>query len=715
MRAASPWLTVPAPRGKFRDARLRFAPGIQPIGETREIVRGPRRLSFAGSGYDGAMVDLGHEPPLVIGEAEDEAPIRRGVHWRWMTGTILTGFTSIFLMGGALMAALNDPNLFASLPDNTPGIVADNADGMKFGQKGDRMRPLDDVSSRQILQVSTVTRQDERDFIKLRPFAKITASLVAHKELADQVPKYDALSIFAANSSSDDAASSGGGSGAAADDRIYGANVDGEVSVKVTDFPVLAADIDNSVGLDTGAVEQLVRVAANFDSGGAHAGALPLANPAAYADDGDSMGDGTDDPFSALGVRITAENVSNVVKSGADDDTGQKIEEKYISVAKGESFRALLEENGIADEDIDQIVATLSALVDLNKMHVGQKIRLALAPSDADPSKQVPIRLSLYDNGAHQATVARTDSNTFVRADEPSIDEDTTIAEDDTSGTGDSGGLPRVYDAVYETAIEQQVPKPLIDQLIRIFSFDVDFQSRITPGDSMEVLHSLPDPNDKDASEPEVLYASITLGGVTKRFYRYRTGDDGYVDYYDDEGRSAKKFLMRKPMTIGIIRSGFGWRVHPILGYKRLHAGVDYAAPRMTPIMAAGNGVVEKAGPTSGYGNFTLIRHTNGYETGYGHQTSFAKGIVPGAHVRQGQIIGYVGSTGLSTGPHLHFEIRVNGSPVDPLRIRLPRGRVLEGDLLAGFEKERARIDALMQTQGAPAAKVASAAQAAGN
>ena len=273
--------------------------------------------------------------------------------------------------------------------------------------------------------------------------------------------------------------------------------------------------------------------------------------------------------------------------------------------------------------------------------------------------------------------------------------------------------MPHVYEALYETALEQQIPKSLIDELVRIFAFDVDFQARVSPGDALEVFHSMPDPADKEARDGEVLFAALTLGGVTKRFYRYRTGDDGVVDYYDEEGKSAKKFLMRKPMSLGIIRSGFGWRVHPILGYRRLHTGVDYAAPRMTPIMAAGNGIVEKAGPTSGYGNFVLLRHTNGYETGYGHQSSFAKGIVPGARVRQGQIIGYVGSTGLSTGPHLHFEIRVNGSPVDPLRIRLPRGRVLEGELLGGFERERERIDALLATPGATPAKVASAAAAA--
>ena len=159
---------------------------------------------------------------------------------------------------------------------------------------------------------------------------------------------------------------------------------------------------------------------------------------------------------------------------------------------------------------------------------------------------------------------------------------------------------------------------------------------------------------------------------------------------------------MRKPITGGVLRSGFGMRRHPILGYTRLHAGVDYAAPRMTPILAAGNGVVEKAGRTSGYGNLIVLQHTNGYETAYAHQTKFADGIRPGVRVRQGQIIGYVGSTGLSTGPHLHFEIRVNGKPVDPLRIRLPRGRVLENELLASFERERQRIDNLLGNQTVP-------------
>jgi len=153
---------------------------------------------------------------------------------------------------------------------------------------------------------------------------------------------------------------------------------------------------------------------------------------------------------------------------------------------------------------------------------------------------------------------------------------------------------------------------------------------------------------------------------------------------------------VRKPVLAGIMRSGFGLRRHPILGYTKMHTGVDWAAPGGTPIYASGNGTVEKVGWESGYGKYVRVRHTNGYETAYGHMTAYARGIDEGTRVRQGQVIGFVGSTGLSTGSHLHYEILVNGRFVDPMRIKLPRGRVLEGPMLAGFEKERERLDGIM-------------------
>jgi len=152
------------------------------------------------------------------------------------------------------------------------------------------------------------------------------------------------------------------------------------------------------------------------------------------------------------------------------------------------------------------------------------------------------------------------------------------------------------------------------------------------------------------------------------------------------------------------MRSGFGMRRHPILGYSKMHTGVDWAAPHGTPIFAAGNGLVERAGWESGYGKFILLRHPNGYETAYGHMTAFAKGIKEGKRVRQGQVIGFVGSTGLSTGAHVHYEIRINGRFVNPMRVKLPRGRALKGPALASFERERERIDAMV---GRPPPRVA--------
>jgi murein DD-endopeptidase MepM/ murein hydrolase activator NlpD len=196
------------------------------------------------------------------------------------------------------------------------------------------------------------------------------------------------------------------------------------------------------------------------------------------------------------------------------------------------------------------------------------------------------------------------------------------------------------------------------------------------------------------------MYASITVGGEARRYYRFQTPDDGIVDFYDEAGKSAKKFLVRKPMTGGIFRSGFGVRNHPILGFARVHTGVDWADDVGTPVFAAGNGVIISADWKGGYGRHIEIQHLNGYVTTYSHLSGFARGIEHGAKVRQGQVISYVGTTGLSTGPHLHYEVKINGNFVDPMRIKLPRGRELGGTILAEFERERQRIDGILGSSG---------------
>ena len=196
--------------------------------------------------------------------------------------------------------------------------------------------------------------------------------------------------------------------------------------------------------------------------------------------------------------------------------------------------------------------------------------------------------------------------------------------------------------------------------MVSIYAYDVDFQRKVQPGDSFDVLYA------EDANGDgtyEVRYASLNIGG-DQEILHFRTPDDGMYDYYDETGKSAKKFLVRKPVAEAVMTSPFGWRVHPLTHIKELHSGVDWAAPLGTPIFAAGNGTIEWIGPRGGYGKYVRIRHADGYETAYGHMTAFARGLEVGSRVRQGQIIGFVGSTGVSTGAHVHFEIWVN----EPLR-----------------------------------------------
>jgi murein DD-endopeptidase MepM/ murein hydrolase activator NlpD len=261
------------------------------------------------------------------------------------------------------------------------------------------------------------------------------------------------------------------------------------------------------------------------------------------------------------------------------------------------------------------------------------------------------------------------------------------------------GDLPSVYDGIYQAAYSYGMSAPMTKQLIRLLASDVDFQARLNPTDRLEVFFSQPDGDDQMSEDSELLYVAATFGGTTRNFYRFRSGD-GAVDYFDGEGRSAKQFLLRTPVPTGQFRSGFGARKHPILGYVKMHTGVDWSAPTGTPILAAGNGVIESSGWHGGYGRQTVIRHPNGYETSYNHQSAFANWVKPGAKVRQGQVIGYVGASGLATGAHLHYELIVNGTKVDPMRVRLPNGKILKGDDLLAFKKERERIDQLLTDDG---------------
>jgi murein DD-endopeptidase MepM/ murein hydrolase activator NlpD len=243
--------------------------------------------------------------------------------------------------------------------------------------------------------------------------------------------------------------------------------------------------------------------------------------------------------------------------------------------------------------------------------------------------------------------------------------------------------------------------------MIRMFSYKVDFQRDLHPGDSFEVYYDYYyTPEGQPAKYGAISYAMMTLSGKQITMYRFQPDPGEPAEYFDPKGQSAKGMLMKTPVDGARISSGFGSRFHPILGYTRMHKGVDFAVPTGTPVMAAGAGTVQFMGWGRGYGNFIKLDNGNGYATGYGHLSRFAPGMRRGARVRQGQIIAYSGMTGMATGPHLHYETFVHGTQVNPLSLKIAQGRQLVGKLLRQFQEKRLEIDNLV-ANAALEAKVA--------
>jgi murein DD-endopeptidase MepM/ murein hydrolase activator NlpD len=408
---------------------------------------------------------------------------------------------------------------------------------------------------------------------------------------------------------------------------------------------------------------------------------------------GDALGYAriVDAPFSTIEVRVVPENVTDLAKVD-QRAAGRLVEEREIVLKKGETLETALRSYGATPEQIQAITTALSARIRVAGLTEGQRLRIMIAPGPLLGDLRQIVRVLVLGEKGIEAIAATNDRGLFVSVMPPDDQDDprTSVAQEEEAEE-DRRGV-RLYESLYETAIKNELPRQTVDDLVRIFGYDIDFQRRVSPGDSFEIFFG----SDDEDGAPEVLYAALSVGGEARRVYRYQ-GEDGAVDYFDDAGRSLKKFLLRKPIADGILRSGFGARNHPILGYSRPHTGVDWANRIGTPIIAAGNGTVIKAQwDSGGYGRRVEIQHTNGYVTAYSHMSAFGKGVVAGNRVQQGQVIGYVGNTGLSTGPHLHYEVIINGSFVDPLKIRLPRGRELEGRGLAEFRRQREQIDELM-------------------
>jgi murein DD-endopeptidase MepM/ murein hydrolase activator NlpD len=671
---------------------------------------GLNHRSSRGGGYgrDAGIIDLGHEPPLSVDGSEAAVIDRRRVSVQWFSGTILTGLCGAALIGGAVFASLDGEMTFAKLPERVEGALrgAFGAnDRAATLHKSDRLPPSGEATAaRNVVRVSTVTRVGNRDVMRVRPFIRISGNLsMTTSDLSAKIPPFNAQRMLSDVGTSAPAASDDPNNPDAVEP-------DAEVSFVTKDLaPILpkaklAAVIpmdeivlrvrDASNWRSNGGVKYASLANATADASGARApGGLKLA----YATEGN-----VSDPYAGFETRVVPENVTLLPKTKEQVTGGNPTGERVHAVKKGDTVIAILREQGATAEEARAIAVTLGARGRDGGLKEGQKVRILMAP--AGPGQRLqPYRVIVANDAAIEAVAALSDLGKYVAVDVQSMNTAAETADNNSKDDDDNddGSGVRLYQSIYETALRNKVPPNVIEDMIRIYSYDVDFQRRVQPGDSFDVFFAGEDEGAASTEKSEVLFASLTVGGETKKYYRFQTPDDAVVDFYDESGKSAKKFLVRKPVNNAIMRSGFGSRRHPILGYVKMHTGVDWATSYGTPIFASGNGVVEAAGWEGGYGKYVKIKHNNGYETAYGHMSAFAKGLEVGKRVRQGQVIGFVGSTGQSTGAHVHYEILVNGRFVDPMRIKLPRGRSLEGGILTSFEKERDRLDGMMSGRGA--------------
>jgi murein DD-endopeptidase MepM/ murein hydrolase activator NlpD len=671
-----------------------------------------------GYGRETGIIDLGHEPPLSVDGSEAAVIDRRRVSVQWFSGTILTGLCGAALIGGAVFASLDGEMTFAKVPERVEGALrgAFGANDKTASlRKSDRLPPPGESSaSRNVVRVSTVTRVGSRDVMRVRPFIRISGNLsMTTSDLSAKIPPFNAQRMLndvgdAAPANSDDANSADA------------AEPDAEVTFVTKDLaPALPkAKLAAVVAIDD--VLMRVRDASNWRGGGSGV-RYTLANATAdasgaqpdlklaYATEGTVA-----DPYAGFETRVIPENVTLLPKTKEQATGGNSSGERVHVVKKGDTVTSILRDQGATPEEAKSIATTLGARGRDGGLKEGEKLRILMAPAGPGAGQRLqPYRVIVANDSAVEAVAALSDFGKYVAVDVQSMNNVPETADNKSDDDDDDDGTGvRLYQSIYETAMRNKVPSSVIDDMVRIYSYDVDFQRKVQPGDSFEVFFAGEDEGSTITEKNDVLFASLTVAGETKKYYRFQTPDDSVVDYYDETGKSAKKFLVRKPVNNAIMRSGFGSRRHPILGYVKMHTGVDWATAYGTPIFASGNGVVEVAGWEGGYGKYVKLKHNNGYETAYGHMSAFAKGMEPGKRVRQGQVIGFVGSTGQSTGAHVHYEILVNGRFVDPMRIKLPRGRSLDGQLLAGFEKERDRLDAQMNNRSS--ARVSDAAGTAG-
>ena len=375
--------------------------------------------------------------------------------------------------------------------------------------------------------------------------------------------------------------------------------------------------------------------------------------------------------------------ISNVYLKKTVNEIFNNLEPKFKKVTHkiidGESFDQILENYSVSRVEINNIKKKLSKKINLNKLNTNHKIQFTIDQTN-NVVKSFIFQISSTEKIYLTKNDEKNDFNQQIIL--TKLKKEILYKEN------------IILNSLYRSAVNKKIPANTIIEFARIYGFEVDFQRDIRKRDSFQIMYEVfKDDNGKIIETGEILFANLKLSGENNSlyFFEYKNGKG----HFDKNGKSSQKALMKTPINGARLSSPFGMRKHPIDGFNKMHRGTDFAAPMGTPIMASGNGVIKKAGWCGGGGNCVVIKHNSTYQTVYAHMSKFASGIRSGVRVKQGQIIGYVGSTGKSTGPHLHYEVIVNGKKINSQTLKLPSGKTLKGEERKIFETKKIKLDVL--------------------
>jgi len=418
-------------------------------------------------------------------------------------------------------------------------------------------------------------------------------------------------------------------------------------------------------------------------------------------------------PYSKENTKVLDADIQSAASEGENITTITKtpppepVDESF-TLQGGTTLAAELAQRGVPHSAAEALVAAIDPVLPTSQIKAGTKFDVTFDRQIDFYGREVtfPVSLSFDQAGKGTVTVDADEDGQFTASLENAGEEPKSqVAEKPVVAT-QFHSLSKVGASLYATAQDKKIPDYITAEFTHVFSYDVDFQRQVGAADTFELFYG--NPLSGSSAKRKVLHmARLVIDGEQRTFFRYTTAD-GLTDYFDETGRSASRALLKTPVSGAHLTSGFGVRIHPLLGYSKMHTGVDFGAASGTPIHAAGAGEIAQAGRESGYGNAIEITHNDHYSTFYAHMSRFAAGIHEGVHVNQGQVIGYVGSTGRSTGPHLHFEVRVDDKAVNPMTVRATGGRQLSGKDLMAFRGLKEKIVAMME-KAPSAAEVAQA------